>query len=248
MLSLVAIVALSAKQPSYLVYNRLILGSLSNHYWRRHDTVEPSNQRIRFTRVGIGQILGSMKAKGLMKGEPNMAGYLDVGEDYEKGHGVLFSGRVSVPRRVQTLSNKHSAYQSVVNSFLEKNRIMVPGRITRIVRADLDGNGTQEVIIQALSRDNVTDGGMSGMKPNDYSLVLLRYEDKGKAGEIPLMFDHPSEESLNYMNKIEAVADFDGDGTMEVLVSSAYYEGESATLFRFRGTKLIKLVEMGDGV
>ena len=177
-----------------------------------------------------------------------MAGYLDVGEDYEKGHGVLFSGRVSVPRRVQTLSNKHSAYQSVVNSFLEKNRIMVPGRITRIVRADLDGNGTQEVIIQALSRDNVTDGGMSGMKPNDYSLVLLRYEDKGKAGEIPLMFDHPSEESLNYMNKIEAVADFDGDGTMEVLVSSAYYEGESATLFRFRGTKLIKLVEMGDGV
>ena len=113
---------------------------------------------------------------------------------------------------------------------------------------DLDGNGTQEVIIQASSRDNVTDGGMSGMKPNDYSLVLLRYEDKGKAGEIPLMFDHPSEESLNYMNKIEAVADFDGDGTMEVLVSSAYYEGESATLFRFRGTKLIKLVEMGDGV
>ncbi len=248
MISLVALVVLSAKPPSYLVYNRLILGSLSNHYWRRHETVDPSPKRIRFTRVGIGQILGSMTFKGLIKGEPNLAGYVDVGDHYEKGHGVLFSGQVSVPRRIQALSNKNSAYQKVVNSFLEKNGIMAKGRITRIVRADLDGNGTQEVIMQASSRDNVTDGGMSGMKPNDYSLVLLRYEDKGKAWDIPLMFDHPSEESLNYMNKIEAVADFDGDGTMEVLVSSAYYEGESATLFRFRGTKLIKLVEMGDGV
>jgi hypothetical protein len=248
MVPLIAFVAMSAKQPAYLVYNRLILGSLSNHYWRRHETVEPSNKRIRFTRVGIGQILGSMTAKGLMKGEPNGAGYIGVGEDYAKGNGVLFGGRVSVPRRVQTLSNKNSTYQPVVNAFLEKNGIMVPGRITRIVRADLDGNGTQEVIIQASSRDDVTDGGMSGMKPNDYSLVLLRYEDKGKAGEIPLMFDHPSAESLNYMNKLQAIADFDGDGTMEVVVSSAYYEGESATLFRFRGTKLIKLVEMGDGV
>ncbi len=248
MFPLVAFVAMYAKQPAYLVFNRLILGSLSNHYWRRHDTIEPSTKRIRFTRVGIGQILDSMTAKGLMKGEPNMAGYIDIGEDYEKANGVLFSGRVSIPRRVQTLSNKNRLYQAVVNGFLEKNGIMVPGRITRIVRVDLDGDGMKEVIIQASSRDNVTDGGMSGMKPNDYSLVLLRYENKGKAGEIPLMFDHPSAESLNYMNKIEAIADFDGDGTMEMVVSSSYYEGESATLFRFRGTKVIKLVEMGDGV
>jgi hypothetical protein len=114
--------------------------------------------------------------------------------------------------------------------------------------ADLDGNGTQEVIIEASNRDNLNNHGMHGSLQGDYSLVLLRYESKGKVVEYPLAFDHPKTEEMNYENKLVSIADFDGDGTMEAVVTSNYYEGQSATLFRYKGTTVKKLVEMGDGV
>jgi hypothetical protein len=44
-----------------------------------------------------------------------------------------------------------------------------------------------------------------------------------------------------------AVLDLDGDGKMEVIVDSAYYEGEATTVYRCTPEKIQELVSTGCG-
>lgn len=247
MVSTLALVVLAARPTYYLAVDRLLIGSLRGSAWKSLDTIENRPGKITFTKVGIGTVGGTRVVNGLVKGPPNDAGYIDV-EEMGKFDGVLFSGVARVPRAVRILDNTNDAYVGVVKKFLVSKGLNSVPRITRVLMADLDGNGSQEVLIEASNRDVLFDHGMFGVKPGDYSLVLLRSLRRGRVIEVPLIFDHPKPEDLNYENKILAVADFDRNGSMEVVVSSRYYEGSAATLFGFNGLKVRKIVEMGDGV
>ena len=246
MIFLSAISTLMLGSPSFLVVDHLVIGSFENKAWKRIETIQNQQQAIPFSKVGIGKLEGSWTAKGLIKGGPGDAGYVD-GEEGQIPNGVLFSGKVGFPRKVQVLSNSNSSYLAVLGKFLKKHNISSKPRLTKVVRADLDGNGTLEVILEASNRDDLTSLGMHGVAKGDYSLVLLRYESKGKVVEYPLAFDHPTAEQMNYKNKLAAIADFDGNGVMDVVVTSDYYEGQSAKLFSYKGSQVKKLVEMGDG-
>lgn len=247
MTSLLAICALAPRPTYYLTFNRLVLGSLQGKRWKSLETVPDTNKKITLTKVGIGTVGGVRNASGLKKGEPNMAGYLEVTEGYN-ADGVLFSGPVRVPRKVTILDNTIDTYVNVVKKFIKSKGLTSAVNITRLVRTDLDGDGKAEILIEASNRNMLLENGMHGVKPGDYSLVLLRTQKGSRVYEIPLMFDHPSADSINYVNQIAAIADFDRNGSLDVLVSSRYYEGESATLFNLLGSKVKKLVEMGDGV
>jgi hypothetical protein len=247
MISFLAFAVLFPEPAHFLAVDGLVLGSLQNHFWRKMETAEPRSGAIKFTKVGIGKTLAGYIASGIVKGEPNPVGYVEgVGSDTPDG--VLFSGRVTIPRKVTILSNQNSAYLAVTRKFLLDHGVNSAPRITKVVKADLDGNGTDEVIIEASNRDDLINGGMHGSKAGDYSLVLLRYERHGKAFEHVLEFHRAKPENMNYLNRLLAVADFDGDGIMEIVVSSRYYEGASATLYRYRRSTVTTLLEMGDGV
>ncbi|HLO98923.1 MAG TPA: hypothetical protein VK171_10045 [Fimbriimonas sp.] len=247
MLSLIALCAVAPNSTYYLTYNRLVIGSLRGRTWKSLETVPNTTKKISLIKVGIGTVGGERVAKGLEKGEPNMAGYLTVDEGYD-ADGILFSGPVRVPRKVEVLPNSNETYIAVVDKFIKSKGLNSAVNITRLVRADLDGDGKDEVLIEASNRDLSTPSTVFQVQPGDYSLVLLRTLKRGKVYEIPLMFDRPSKDSINYVNKIAAIADFDRNGSLDVMVTSRYYEGASATLFNLRGTKVKKLVEMGDGV
>lgn len=203
---------------------------------------------LKFRRVGLGTVVDAATVKGIIKNQDGPEGVsLEWDGDGDAVKGVLTSGPVTFPRHVKVLANSDPTYSRIVSGFLRDHGVRGRARITRIVAADLDGKRTHEVIIEASSRDDLLSHGMNGARAGDYSLVLLRYIHGGKVVEKPLLFDHPKPNEMPYLNRIQAVADFDGSGNLEFVLSSDYYEGISASLWQFKAGKLSRVVENGEG-
>jgi len=85
-------------------------------------------------------------------------------------------------------------------------------------------------------------------KPGDYSVVLLRHvAGKGKVVTVPLVADLLPKGGFGNYNSIRAIADLEGDGKMELIVSSDYYEGQAAILFGYKSGKAVELAANGAG-
>jgi citrate lyase alpha subunit len=156
-----------------------------------------------------------------------------------------------VPRRPQKLDNDAAAYRTVVASFLKKKGIARPVvRITEAYRVDLEGDGVDEVVISATYYKK---GLAASAAAGDYSLVIVR-KATGKAVTDHLLkgdfvtrridFGAPNE------HRISAIADLNGDGKMEIVLSGAYYEGEFASAFEMRNGMPVEIkeFEIGCGV
>ncbi len=153
-----------------------------------------------------------------------------------------------VPRKQDTTQ---PVYQKAVADFLVSKKIRDPKvHITQIVRIDLDGDGEEEVLISATNYFT-RDGSVPSASPaNSYSFVLLR---RVVGGQVETMLVdgefYPKAATFNAPNeyKITAVLDLDGDGKMEVIVESSYYEGGGTAVYRVTGKKAEQLVIIGCG-
>jgi hypothetical protein len=114
----------------------------------------------------------------------------------------------------------------------------------QIVRIDLEGDGTAEVL---LTGSFYKKGVMEAQTPGDYSFALLRKIVDGKARNILIegefftkrdYYDPPNE------RRILAVADLNGDGRMEIVLDTFYYEGNWKRVLEIDGTKLTKVLEV----
>lgn len=228
----------------YLVVESQLIGMRRGVDWHKVGDFKARKQSITFHSVEFGPSSKTLACPGFRSDEAIGGVFI---ENTDVPDHVLFSGTAKWPRPVKTLSNSNPGYLKVVGEYLRSHGIRTAPRITRVVSVDLDGDGTQELILQASNRDDLTSGGMHGGKGGDYSLVLLRYLRNGRAVNLPIEFEHPKSEDMNYLHLLRAVADFDGDGVMEFVVTSQYYEGGGAELMRFRHGKLTKLVEDGAG-
>jgi FG-GAP repeat len=89
-----------------------------------------------------------------------------------------------------------------------------------------------------------------------YSMVLLRRVAAGKvetqlvAGEFYPNAYKDDDASFNAPNSytVIAVLDLDGDGKMEVVVASQYYEGGATTIYRCNPKKIERLLSVACGV
>ena len=78
-------------------------------------------------------------------------------------------------------------------------------------------------------------------KRGSYSIVILRRVTAGKvrtqvvAGEV---YPKPDESVAANVYKISAVLDLNGDGKLEVIVHSFYYEGGQTTIYRCEPDKI----------
>jgi hypothetical protein len=155
-----------------------------------------------------------------------------------------------VPRRVTRLSAAAAAgYNNAVREIVARHGIRNPvPRVTGAVRADLDGDGTEEVIISAY-RD--TGGGGMNVGAGDYSLLFVRKLVNGIVRTIILEEEyHPRAKGETTPNQysIAGVYDLDGDGTSEIVIRGQYYEGGWTTVYGLRGTTKRELVRAGCGV
>jgi hypothetical protein len=158
----------------------------------------------------------------------------------------------ALPRKPQVADPTQQVYVDAVREFLESRRISDPKvKITRILRVDLDGDGEEEVLINATNY--FTEDGdvpLDTAAPGSYSVVLLRRVVAGKvqtelvAGDLYVK----DESSASNLFEITGVLDLNGDGKLEVIVHSHYYEGSETTIYDCSGGKCKAVLSVGCGL
>jgi hypothetical protein len=178
---------------------------------------------------------------------------LEVELDPKPGEGtVLVVGGEwnAMPRAPQVLGNNEQVYKEATADILRRKRFRKPTiNITRVLRVDLDGDGVEEVLVSAAHYEEGLGSATHSMaihaRAGDYSLVFLRKLIRGRVQNIVIDGEfYPSKADeggppSQYI--VAAVGDVDGDGTMEVVVRSDYYEGDASTIYSIKGDKATTL-------
>ncbi len=157
------------------------------------------------------------------------------------------------PRTPQTLSNNSPVYRKIVGDILKKHGLKPNVKITQIMRVDLEGDGTQEVLISATNYKGYAgslDSISSRSLKNEYSMVLLRKVVGSKV--VTQMLDeeyYVKDRDFNAPNifTIAGVWDLNGDGRLEIVTRGRYYEGDATMVYEMRGGKAVKVLESGCG-
>ena len=167
----------------------------------------------------------------------------------------------ALPRKPVIVDATQSVYVEAVGDFLKARGIADPKvRITRILRVDLDGDGEEEVLISATNyfTENKSDHSaapfpeapIDSPRPGSYSIVILRRVVEGNvqtklvAGEV---YVKPDESVAPNVYDLVAVLDLNGDGKLEVIVHSFYYEGGQTTIYRCQPDKIEEVLSVECG-
>lgn len=155
----------------------------------------------------------------------------------------------AIPRVPRLLSTEQQVYKDAAAAILREKGIARPQvRLTQVIRVDLEGDGSEEVLVSAT---HYARGLSASASPGDYSLVFLRRVVKGKVvthlieGDFfpkGVEFGAPGE------HRVGAVLDLNGDGVMEIVLFGRYYEGDWVAAYRVDGDKVVKIFSTGCGV
>ncbi|MFN3267346.1 MAG: hypothetical protein ACK41E_10975 [Deinococcales bacterium] len=157
------------------------------------------------------------------------------------------------PRAFKLLPNNNATYLAAVRAQLAKFKAPKPARITQLVQADLDGDKQLEVLIVAQSVDDA----YTMKETGDYSLVLVRKIMAGKVQTFSLDryyiekgYDVATDTGAQQgrTNRIGAIADIDGNGSMEVFLEDVLYEGYGVSIHGWNGKGFSRLLDWGCGV
>ncbi|UQN08592.1 hypothetical protein [Deinococcus sp. QL22] len=141
------------------------------------------------------------------------------------------------PRPVVSLPINNPTYRDIVrNELASRGLLNAKVNLLGITRMDLDGNGTQEVIVEAAHFTDRHDLFPPPVGvPGDYSLLLLRQVVNGRVVTTPVGVHlapqprwDPSSDTpmpLATLYRLAGVADLNGDGRMEIITFGSYYEG-----------------------
>ncbi|PKL46939.1 MAG: hypothetical protein CVV42_14695 [Candidatus Riflebacteria bacterium HGW-Riflebacteria-2] len=153
-----------------------------------------------------------------------------------------------MPRRPRLQTDGLKPYEELVAGYLKKNGIFAEPQIQQVVRVDLDGDGSEEVVVVAGNAD----ASNTRFVENTYSLVLFRRLVNGKV-LTDILHEHYYHENSEGMadspSSYETVfaVDINGDGVLELLLYGRYYEGFWYEIYEFSSKGLKKVLSAGLG-
>ena len=249
--------------PIVEVQDGYLFGAISDGKWIKADeTAKLIGDETTYRVYGLTQALGDAKAgKPKPEGEPcDETLTVSLSPETEKGVIAIAAPWNALPRKPQVTDPTQKTYVDAVRDFLKTKGIEQPEvKIDNILRVDLDGDGEEEVLISATNYFRKDESVPMRSPAASYSMVLLRRVVAGKVetqlivGEFyPKAYPKAAQEEgrFNAPNayKVIAVLDLDGDGKMEIVVRSDYYEGGATTIYRCNPKKVEELLSVACGV
>ena len=249
--------------PIVEVQSGYLFGATANGKWMKaEEAAKALNDETTYRIYGLTQSFDEAKGGKPKPSEEDVCSdvlTVSLSPEPDKGVIALAAPWNALPRKPHLLDKTQVVYVDAVRDFLKTKGIDKPkAKIENITRVDLDGDGEEEVLISAtnyFSEDRVPMRSPAA----SYSMVLLRRVVAGKVetqlivGEFyPKAYPKAAQEEgrFNAPNayKVIAVLDLDGDGKMEVVVASNYYEGAATTIYRCDPKKVEALLSVSCGV
>ena len=252
--------------PIVEVQNGYLFGATADGKWiKAEEAAKALRGETTYRIYGLTQSLGEAKGGKPKPAEEEVCSDLltvSLSSQPEKGAIALAAPWNALPPKVQILDATQQVYVDAARDFLKRKGIDKPKvKIESILRVDLDGDGEEEeVLISATNYFQKDEGAPMRSPAGSYSMVLLRRVVAGKV-ETQLVEGefHPKaypgkgtddDASFDAPNayKVIAVLDLDGDGKMEIVVRSDYYEGGATTIYRCNPKKVEELLSVACGV
>jgi FG-GAP repeat len=235
-------------------------GATANGKWMKAEEAAKSIPDETTYRIyGLTQPLGDAKGdKPKLEGAPceeTLA--VSLSPKPENGAIALAAPWNALPRKPRVSNTTQQVYVDAVRDFLKTKGIEQPKvKIDSILRIDLDGDGEEEVLISATNYFSKDERIPMRSPAGSYSMVILRRVVAGKVetqlveGEFYPKAYVSHDASFNAPNvyKVIGVLDLDGDGKMEIVVRSDYYEGGATTIYRCNPKKIEELLSVACGV
>jgi len=249
--------------PIVEVQSGYLFGAISDGKWIKADeTAKLMGDETTYRVYGLTQALGDAKGDKPKPADGPCEETLTVSlsPETEKGVIAIAAPWNALPRKPQVIDPTQKVYLDAVRDFLKTKGIEQPkAKIDGILRVDLDGDGEEEVLISATNYFKKDNSVPMRSPAGSYSMVLVRRVGAGKVetqlveGEFhPKAYpgkgtdDDASFDAPN-VYKVIATLDLNGDGKMEIVVGSNYYEGEEITIYRYDPKKVEALLSVSCG-
>jgi hypothetical protein len=152
------------------------------------------------------------------------------------------------PRQVAATATGPAAYQAIGEAAFAGDPVdATRGAIRQVVVADLDGDGDDEAIAVF---EHVTPDTISGAPGDLAAVLLIDTTTRASSTAVKAFVDQgldPAAFPVTTRYRIIDVADYNGDGRMEVAVHAWYYEGSSVIVFEYDGAALVEVLRSGCG-
>jgi hypothetical protein len=182
--------------------------------------------------------------------------FVELDPDFEEASEPFRIGVTGVaeplPRRAEELDGSSATYRAAARDALATVGIHDGNpRITQLLRVDLEGDGSDEVLMtvgRTISDD------LLKVKEHDYSALVLRRVTDGEVHADVLEHHEATSEGSDFdfpflvVHGVAAVADLNGDGDLEIVTLSQYYEGAGVEIYDRPGDRFEVVASTGCGV